>query len=87
MEQRLRALVTGGGGYVGGRLCTALVKKGYAVTAVDVHFQDEGEQDGIHKVKVGEVRASFHPDLLFPSLSGGHKRSEQHDLSLGAVRC
>jgi nucleoside-diphosphate-sugar epimerase len=47
-----RALVTGGGGYVGGRLCTAILERGYTVTAVDVHFQDAEDQDGIRKVKV-----------------------------------
>ena len=56
--------MTGGGGYVGGRLCTALLKRGYAVTAVDVHFQDEEEQAGLQKVKVGSVapyKGPFHP--------------------------
>lgn len=48
----MRALVTGGGGYVGGRLCTALHDRGYVVTAVDVHFLDEEKQDGVKKVKV-----------------------------------
>ncbi len=47
------ALVTGGGGYVGGKLCTALHERGYAVTAVDVHFLDKTEGDGLNKVEVG----------------------------------
>lgn len=42
----------GGGGYVGGRLCRALRDRGYVVTAVDVRFLDEQEQDGIRRVKV-----------------------------------
>lgn len=44
--------MTGGGGYVGGKLCTALLERGYAVTAVDVHFQDGVEDSGIQRVKV-----------------------------------
>lgn len=49
------ALVTGGGGYVGGKLCTALHERGYAVTAVDVHFLDKTEGDGLNKVE-GDIR-------------------------------
>ena len=48
-----KALVTGGGGYVGIRLCRKLVEKGYEVTALDIHFVDEeGEEEGIKKVQV-----------------------------------
>ena len=47
-----KALVTGGGGYVGNKLCKALREKGYEVTALDIHFQDRGESEGIKKIEV-----------------------------------
>ena len=34
-----RALVTGGGGYIGSRLCTALAEAGYTVTAFDRSYE------------------------------------------------
>ena len=51
-EESSRALVTGGGGYLGQKLCEELVRRGYKVTAFDVHFQDESEVSGITRVKV-----------------------------------
>lgn len=46
------ALVTGGGGYIGGKLCLALLEKGYEVTALDVQFVGEEETRGIKRVQV-----------------------------------
>ena len=55
-----RAVVTGGGGYVGGRLCAKLCEKGYAVTALDVHFlAEEGQQVQLKRVKVGWKHGRF----------------------------
>lgn len=48
------ALVTGGGGYIGGRLCSALVDKRYAVTSLDIRFSSGEENQGIKRVKVQE---------------------------------
>lgn len=67
-----RAFVTGGGGYVGGRLCTALRDRGYVVTAVDVRFLDKEEQDGIKKVEVDRQLICLHL-LWYNCLTlGGH---------------
>ena len=48
------ALVTGGGGYVGNKLCLELLKnRGYKqVIAFDVFFTDEEEVEGLVKRKV-----------------------------------
>ena len=50
-----RAVVTGGGGYVGEKLCSALLEKGYAVTALDIHFLNEGGSSDIRKVEVRDL--------------------------------
>ena len=47
-----RAFVTGGGGYVGSRLCSQLAERGYTVTAFDLHYPDEDQGDGIQRIKV-----------------------------------
>jgi len=49
-----RAVVTGGGGYVGTKLCLELVRRGYTVTALDVQFPITTEDDcpKVRKVKV-----------------------------------
>ena len=47
--------MTGGGGYVGAKLCSELARRGYVVTALDVHFPIATENDcrpRISKVKV-----------------------------------
>ena len=52
-EYRKTALVTGGGGFAGGKLCEALHEKGYKVIAVDVHFLEGAREDeGILQEKV-----------------------------------
>lgn len=40
-----KALVTGGGGYIGNKLCTALCERGYKVTALDVHYLNKEEKE------------------------------------------
>ena len=51
---RLRAFVTGGGGYVGSALCKQLLERGYTVAAFDIHYQQNEEEsdDGIQRIKV-----------------------------------
>ena len=52
-----KAFVTGGGGYVGGKLCQRLSQLGYQVTAFDIRHQievaeAEGGGDDIKRVQV-----------------------------------
>ena len=48
------AFVTGGGGYVGSRLCKELLKSDYArVIAFDVYFTNKEQEDKLEKVEVG----------------------------------
>lgn len=46
--------VTGGGGYLGSELCRELARKGYSVTAFDLHFLEtqDPEQSGITNIHV-----------------------------------
>lgn len=46
--------VTGGGGYLGEKLCRYLLQNGYSsVTAFDVYYSDdENDVDGLIKIKV-----------------------------------
>lgn len=53
-DRKKKALVTGGGGYVGTRLCMALVQKGYEVTALDIHHQQE-ESSKTCQIKIVKV--------------------------------
>lgn len=49
------AFVTGGGGYLGGKLCHELSKSGCSVTAYDLSFLDaenESQTVGISKIHV-----------------------------------
>ena len=52
------AFVTGGGGYLGSKLCRELVIKGYSVTAFDVNFPEteDPEQSGIKNIRVSTRR-------------------------------
>ena len=59
----MSAVVTGGGGYVGSRLCQELVKEGYdKVTAIDVHFIGDEREGVASKIKVysNEDRSRTH---------------------------
>ena len=48
------AFVTGGGGYVGSRLCKELLESGYTrVIAFDIHFIDKEQEDKLEKIEVG----------------------------------
>lgn len=47
-----KALVTGGGGYVGSTLCRRLVERGYVVTAFDCHYPDLEQEDDVIRIKV-----------------------------------
>ena len=47
-----RAFVTGGGGYLGSKLCDELVNNGYTVTSFDLFFANDSDAPGITKVKV-----------------------------------
>ena len=48
------AFVTGGGGYLGSKLCRELVRNGYSVTAFDLNFfeTEDPEQSGIKNIRV-----------------------------------
>ena len=68
-----RLLVTGGGGFVGLKLCQELTRRGYKVTALDVKFlSDEAlatEQDkNIDKVEVLIVPYYCHCTLQYRRL-------------------
>ena len=48
------AFVTGGGGYVGSRLCKELLVSGYdRVIAFDIYFIDKEQEDKLEKIEVG----------------------------------
>ena len=47
------AFVTGGGGFVGSQLCRELARRGYSVTAYDLHYLNEEEVPGLRHVVVG----------------------------------
>ena len=49
------AFVTGGGGYLGSKLCRELVRDGYSVTAYDLSFhgvENELQATGINRIHV-----------------------------------
>ena len=50
-----RAFVTGGGGYLGSKLCEELTSLGYTVTAFDVFFVNDSDTPGITKLKVNKL--------------------------------
>ncbi len=50
------ALVTGGGGYLGNRLCKELLERGYEVTALDVNYFSDWEE-GNSRIK--QIKVSF----------------------------
>ena len=53
MASSKRVFVTGGGGYIGNRLCEALEARGYVVTAFDLRYlTKENDDDSIHRVQV-----------------------------------
>ena len=43
--------MTGGGGYVGGKLCEALAVRGYAVTSFDLRYLEPDRSDGIRRIQ------------------------------------
>ena len=56
MTSSKRAFVTGGGGYIGNRLCEALAAREYTVTAFDLRYlTKENVSDSIHQVQVCEA--------------------------------
>ncbi|XP_019850393.1 PREDICTED: short-chain dehydrogenase/reductase family 42E member 1-like [Amphimedon queenslandica] len=83
----MSAVVTGGGGYVGSRLCRQLVKEGYdKVTAIDVHFIED-EKEGANKIK-GDIRnfdflnkivSKLRPDVIFHVASYGMSGLQMFD--------
>ena len=56
MDSKKRAFVTGGGGFIGDQLCQGLVKRGYAVTAFDVHYLNKDQDDSVQRIQVGAPR-------------------------------
>ena len=52
----MAAFVTGGGGYVGSKLCRELLSNGYSVTAFDLVFPDQATP-GIIAVRVSTSMA------------------------------
>ena len=50
------AFVTGGGGYVGSKLCCELVRRGYSVTAFDLNFQ---ETEGPRHPRITKIQVRF----------------------------
>ncbi len=68
-----KAAVTGGGGYIGGKLCSALLEKGYTVTALDTQFLSGEETSGIKKVQVSQVtQLHHHVTFIFTGRYQGH---------------
>lgn len=49
--------MTGGGGFVGGQLCRELARRGYSVTAFDLHYLNAEEVPGVRHVLVGSEPA------------------------------
>ena len=49
--------MTGGGGFVGGQLCWELARRGYSVTAYDLHYLNAEEMPGVRHVLVGSELA------------------------------
>ena len=49
------AFVTGGGGYLGSKLCRELARRGYSVTAFDLNFLEEELEAGVTHIQVGNA--------------------------------
>ena len=52
MPSKRSAFVTGGGGYIGGRLVKQLAANGYKVTTFDVHYFEQGTSSEIKCIRV-----------------------------------
>ena len=76
------AFVTGGGGYVGSRLCRELTGKGCLVTAYDLHFLNEGSTStGVCYVVVGANESSSEPSASIVNVCSGQGRQNRSALS------
>ena len=44
--------MTGGGGYVGSKLCQQLLERGYVVTSFDLHYPEDDDSGLINRIQV-----------------------------------
>ena len=56
------AFVTGGGGYLGSKLCRELVRNGYSVTAFDLNFP---ETEDLGKSGITNIQVSTRPFFVY----------------------
>ena len=52
--------MTGGGGYLGCKLCRELTRRGYSVTAFDLNFLEEELESGVTHIQVGNAVQCSH---------------------------